>query len=74
VYLVELVINAEQLKRHYHDFEQGLMKKGIAPEFSSLVFVPANQVLTFLDNDPRSKLEFLPHVLREISKAYTARF
>jgi hypothetical protein len=39
-----------------------------------LQFVPANQVLTFLNNDPRSKLEFLPHVLREISKAYTARF
>jgi 8-oxo-dGTP pyrophosphatase MutT (NUDIX family) len=68
VYLVELSIDSQQMKLHYNDFENGLISKGITPEFSSIIFVPTNQVLTFLNNDPRSKLEFLPKVLVEISK------
>lgn len=70
VYLVELAMDSQQLKLHYDDFENGLISRGITPEFSSIIFVPTNQIMTFLNNDPRSKLEFLPKVLEELSKDF----
>ncbi|MEK4038913.1 hypothetical protein MHH49_15385 [Paenibacillus sp. FSL F4-0122] len=66
VYLIELTIDSSQLKLHYDSFESTLLSRGITPEFSTIVFVHANYISTFLDNDLRCKLDFLPKVLEEI--------
>lgn len=66
VYLIELSIDSHQLKLHYANFESTILSQGITPEFSSIVFVRANHVSTFIKTDLRSKLDFLPKVLEEL--------
>lgn len=67
VYLIELIIDSHELKLHYDSFESKLLSKSIIPEFSSIVFVHANRLSEFLKNDQRSKLDFLPKVLEQLS-------
>jgi hypothetical protein len=71
VYLIELAIDSHQLKLLYNNFESTLLSNGNNPEFSSIIFVHPNNLSTFLKNDPRSKLEFLPDVLSEIYNELT---
>lgn len=66
VYFIELAIDSDQLKSRYDNFEKELLGKGISPEFSSIIFVHENDISTFLKNDRRPKLDFLPKVLEEI--------
>ncbi|XEC96699.1 hypothetical protein AB6A23_09285 [Paenibacillus tarimensis] len=66
VYLIELAIDSDQLKSHYGNFETKLFSKSITPEFSSINLVHENDILTFMKNDRRPKLDFLPNVLEEI--------
>jgi len=67
IYLIELVIDSRQLQLHYENFESTLFRDGITPEFSSIIFIHADQLSEFLKTDPRDKLEFLPRVLEELS-------
>jgi len=66
VYLIELAIDSHQLKLHYDSFESTLLRKGISPEFSSIIFVHAKNISTFMEKDLRCKLDFLPNVLEVI--------
>ncbi|RTE09601.1 NUDIX hydrolase [Paenibacillus whitsoniae] len=68
VYLIELSIDSYELKLHYDSFESRLHSKSIIPEFSSIVFVHARRISEFIKNDQRSKLDFLPKVLEQLSE------
>ncbi|GMK37597.1 hypothetical protein PCCS19_06510 [Paenibacillus sp. CCS19] len=67
VYLIELAIDSHELKLHYDRFENRLLSNSIIPEFSSIVFVRAERLSQFLKNDQRTKLDFLPKVLEQLS-------
>lgn len=66
IYQIELAIDSRQLQLHYENFESTLLGEGIAPEFSSIIFIHVDQLSHFLKADPREKLEFLPRVLEQL--------
>lgn len=67
IYLIHLQIDSAEFMRHYEQFEQSLLEKGIEPEFSSIIGLPANQesVYEFLTIDERPRSDFLTVVLEE---------
>ena len=65
VFLVRLNLEAAAFQALYGEYEKSLLDKGMTPEFTSIVYVPADErsVSDFFEYDERPKWPFLRLVL-----------